>query len=51
MNNNYSKTCGSLWQYYRDGPLLDANGSIADFPANFFDNNILLFKFKIKIAK
>ena len=23
-SNNYSKTSGSLWQYYRDEPFLDA---------------------------
>ena len=30
---NYSKTSGSLWQYYRDEPFLDANSAIASFPA------------------
>ena len=33
--DNYSKTSGSLWHYYRDEPFL-ANDDIADFPA---DNN------------
>ena len=32
----YSKTSGSLWQYYRDQPALDYNDNIIDFPA---DNN------------
>ena len=35
MLDNYSKTCGSLWHYYRDKPYLNANGAIAgiaDFP-------------------
>ena len=31
-SNNYSKSSGSLWQYYRDEPAL-ANGAIVDFPA------------------
>ena len=44
----YSKTFGSLWQYYRDEPFLDDNGAIADFPAD--NNNSASFKFKIKIA-
>ena len=30
----YSKTSGSLWQYYRDEPALDNNNNIIDFPAN-----------------
>ena len=34
--DNYSKTSGSLWQYYRYESLLDNNGAIADFPV---DNN------------
>ena len=38
----YSKT-GSLWQYYRDGPALENNNNMIDFPAN---SNIILFKFK-----
>ena len=46
-NDNYSKTSGGLWHYYRDEPFLD-NGAIADFPAN--DDNSSSFKFKTKIA-
>ena len=42
----YSKTSGSLWQYYRDGPALDNNGNITDFPDN--NNNSASFKFKQK---
>ena len=34
----YSKTSGSLWQYYRDEPALDDNNNI-DFPAHN-NNNI-----------
>ena len=45
---NYSKTSGSLWNYYRDKPFLNANGAIADFPA--VNNNSASFKFKTKIA-
>ena len=40
----YLKTPGSLWQYYRDEPALNA----IDFPAN--NNNSALFKFKQQIA-
>ena len=29
----FSKTSGSLWQYYRDEPFLDANVNIIDFLA------------------
>ena len=37
-SNNYSKTSGSLWQYYRDDPSDTLTNSES-------------FKFKIKIAK
>ena len=37
-SDNYSKTSGSLRQYYRDEPFLDANGNITNFPAA--NNNI-----------
>ena len=47
-SDNYSKTSGSLWNYYRDEPHLNANGAIADFPAG--NNNSASFKFKAKIA-
>ena len=47
-SNNYSKTTGGLWQCHRDQPFLDANGDIADFPAD--NNNKTSFKFKTKIA-
>ena len=47
-SNNYSKTSGSLWQYYRDEPFSDDNGDIADFPAN--NKNSALFKLKTKTA-
>ena len=40
---NYSKTPGSLWQYYRDKPDLDNNDNIIDFT----DNDII-DSFKLK---
>ena len=43
FSDNYPKTSGRLWHYYRDGPFLN-NGAIADFPAN----NSASFKFKTK---
>ena len=46
-SDNYSKTSGSLWHYYRAKSFLD-NGAIADFSAN--NNNSASFKFKTKIA-
>ena len=46
-SDNYSKTSGSLWQYYRDPSFLDNNGAIADFSAN--NDNSASFKFKTKI--
>ena len=40
-SDNYSKTSGSLWQYYRDEPSLNNNSNIVDFTgAN--DNSELL---------
>ena len=44
----YSKTSGSLWQYYRDEPALDNNNNIIDFLAN---NKSASFKFKGKISR
>ena len=43
-SDNYSKTFGSLWQYYRDEPFLNNNGAIADFPTD--NNNSAWFIFK-----
>ena len=42
----YSKTSGSLWQYYRDEAALGNNNNF-DFPAN--NNNSISFKFKEQI--
>ena len=44
----YSKTSGSLWQYYRDEPALSANNEIIDFPA--VNNNSNSFKFKQQLT-
>ena len=33
-SNNYSKTSGSLWQYYRDEPALTSDRAINNFPGN-----------------
>ena len=47
-SDNYSKTSGSLWQNYRDEPLLNNHGDIADFPTDI--NNSVSFEFKRNIA-
>ena len=44
-SDNYSKTKGSLWQYYRDESVLTDAGSLDGFPGN-----TALFKFKQKIT-
>ena len=53
VDNEYSeihlKTSGSLWQYYKDEPVLNNASGIIDFPASN-DNNVS-FKFKEKIGK
>ena len=43
-SDNYLKTSGSLWRYYRDKPYLNNNCDIADFPA--YNNNSISFNFK-----
>ena len=46
-SDNYSKTCGSLWQYCKEIPTLNNDGNIADFNgANATDS----FNFKTKIT-
>ena len=45
-SDNYSKTSGSLWHYYRDEPFLNANGAIANFSAD--NNDSGSFKLKQK---
>ena len=44
----YSKASGSLWQYYRDEPALDANDNIIDFSAD--NNNSISLKFKQQVT-
>ena len=43
-SNNYSKTSGSQWQYYRDEPAINAGGNIIDF----FNIAIDSISFKLK---
>ena len=46
-SNNYSKTPGSLWQYYKEIPAINNNVAIVDFNgANVTDS----FNFKTKIT-
>ena len=46
-SDNYSKTCGSLWQYCKDLPAVNNNCDIVDFNrANATDS----FNFKTKIT-
>ena len=46
-SDNYSKTSGSLWQYFKDIPAVNNNGAIVDFNgANATDS----FNFKTKIT-
>ena len=33
-SNNYLKLSGSLWQYYRDDPALNDEGTLANFPGS-----------------
>ena len=46
-SDNYSKTFGSLWQYYRDEPFIDENGNIIDVPDEPDSSS---YKYKQKIA-
>ena len=46
-SDNYSKTSGSLWQYYKDIPAVNNDGDIVNFnEANATDS----FNFKTKIT-
>ena len=46
-SDNFSKTSGSLWQYYKEVPAVDNAGDIVDFNgANATDS----FNFKTKIT-
>ena len=44
-SNNYSKTSGSLWQYFEDEPAVNNDGATFDFVDNYTFNS---FKFKEK---
>ena len=33
-SNNHSYAVGSLWQYYRDEPVLNKDGALLNFPGN-----------------
>ena len=46
-SDNYSKTSGSLWQYYRDEAVLIDAGIIVDFTGN---DTFVSFNFKEKIT-
>ena len=48
-SDNYSKTSGSLWQFYRDEPALNNDNVIIDFLVD--GNNSNPFKFKQKITR
>ena len=43
--DNYSKTCGHLWQYYRHEPTLSSDGDIKNLPGNSAS-----FKSKVKMT-
>ena len=46
-SNNYSKTFGSLWKYYRTIPAVNDNGDIVAFAEN---NLTYSLNFKVKIT-
>ena len=46
-SDNYSKTCGSVWQYCKDIPAVDNNGAVIDFVENNLTDS---FNFKVKIT-
>ena len=46
-SDNYSKTSGSLWQYYKDIPPVNNAGNTVDFTAT---NSTESFEFKTKIT-
>ena len=48
-SNNFLKTSGSLWQNYRDDPLLDNNGNIADFTGVNDNSKFLKYKQKKQV--
>ena len=46
-SDNYSKTSGSLWQYFKDIPTVNSNGDIAEFN---WTNACDSFNFKAKLT-
>ena len=48
FSDDYSKTSGRFWEYYRNELFLDVNAAIADFPAD--SKNSVSFKFETKIV-
>ena len=46
-SNNYAKTKGSLWQYCKDIPALNANDEITEFTGG---NTTDAFNFKVKLT-
>ena len=46
-SDNYSKTLGTLWQYYRDEPFINNNGDIIDIPD---DPDTTSFNYQQKIT-
>ena len=46
--DDYSKISGSLWQYYRNGPVLENNNDITNFHAD--NRNSTSFEFKEQIT-
>ena len=47
FSNNYSKTAGSLWQYYKDIPAVNNDNAAV----NITDNNLTdSFNFKVKMS-
>ena len=46
-SDNYAKTTGSLWRYYKDIPALNVNDEISEFTAGNLTNS---FNFKAKIT-
>ena len=47
FSDNYSKTSGSLWQYFKDIPAVDDDGNIINFNGA---NNADSFKFKNRLT-
>ena len=46
-SDNYSKTSGSLWQYYKDIPPVNSNGNFVNFNEAIATDS---FNFKTKIT-